>query len=114
MNETSKKLLDTFGKKAEILKAISEFSELSAALSEYMYCIETMNERSASVVIDEVLEEMGDAGLTLNTLAHIFGTGNFQKALKDSIGKAHAVMSLEEFAEGEKEASVSDLQRRCY
>ena len=96
MDRTSQKLIKTFGTKAEIVKAISEFSELSAALSEYLYCMETDNEAAATATLDEVFEEMGDARLTLNTLAHIFGTGNFQKALKESIEKANSAIRLKE------------------
>lgn len=96
MDRTSQKLIKIFGTKAEIVKAISEFSELSAALSEYIYCLETDNEAQAVSTLDEVFEELGDARLTLNTLAHIFGTGNFQKALKESIEKANSAIRLKE------------------
>lgn len=96
MNEISKKLIKTFGNKAEILKAMSELGELQAALGEYLYCAETMDERSAVMALDDVFEEMGDARLTLNTLAHIFGLSDFQKALRDSIEKANSHIRLKE------------------
>lgn len=96
MDKTSQKLIKTFGTKAEIIKAISEFSELSAALSEYLYCMETDNEVAATATLDEVFEEMGDARLTLNTLAHIFGLSDFQKALRESVEKANSHIRLRE------------------
>lgn len=99
MDRTSIRLIKTFGPKAEIIKAISELSELSAALSEYLYCLEVGSEQEALASIDNVLEEMGDARLTLNTLAHIFGLSDFQKALMDSVEKANSHIRLRE-AEG--------------
>lgn len=103
MNETSKKLIKTFGNKAEILKAMSELGELQAALGEYLYCVETMDDRSAGMALDDVFEEMGDVRLTLNTLAHIFGTENFQASLKASIEKANSHIRLKEVEDLEKE-----------
>lgn len=114
MNKTSKALLEAFGERAEILKAISEISELSAALSEYLYCLETGNAAQADLVSDEVLEEIGDARLTLNTLMEIFGIKSSDKALAESIGKAQAVLRLKSIEEEQLAASITGLERRCY
>lgn len=114
MDKTSKALLEAFGERAETLKAISEFSELSAALSEYLYCLETGNTAQADMVSDEVLEEIGDARLTLNTLMEIFGVKSSDKALAESIEKAQAVLRLKGLEEDQRTDSIAGLERRCY
>ena len=70
MNNVLNKAIETYGKDAQIDKAIEEMAELTKALLKLRYCEKDFERQ---IVQDAVSEEMADVEIMLTQLHMIFG-----------------------------------------